>query len=149
MARMHIRRKGKSHSKRPPSLKRPDWLKYSPEEIGEIVVKLAREGRYPSEIGRILRDEYGVPTFRQVMGKRLAKYLEEKGIKYDYPEDLAKLLEKARRMINHLRTHRKDRKNKHSLELIEAKIHNLSVYYKKIGKLPKEWRYKTAVARIE
>ncbi len=149
MARMHTRRKGKSHSKRPPILKRPEWVKYSPEEIEEIVIKLAKEGKYPSEIGMILRDEYGIPTFKQVMGKKLVKFLEEKGIKYEYPEDLARLLEKAKRLINHLRVHKKDYKNKHALELIEAKIHNLAKYYKRVGRLPKDWRYKTVVAKIE
>lgn len=149
MARMHIRRKGKSHSKRPPILKRPDWVKYTPEEIEQIVIKLAKEGKYPSEIGRILRDEYGIPTFKQIMGKKLVKFLEDKGIKYEYPEDLARLLEKARKLINHLRTHKKDYKNKHALELIEAKIHNLAEYYKRVGKLPKNWRYKTVVAKVE
>lgn len=149
MARMHIRRKGKSHSKRPPILKRPEWVKLTPEEIEQIVIRLAKEGKWPSEIGMILRDEYGIPTFKQVMGKKLVKFLEEKGIKYELPEDLARLIEKAKRLMNHLKVHKKDYKNKHALELIEAKIHNLAKYYKRVGKLPPDWSYKTVVAKIE
>jgi len=135
VARMHIRRKGKSHSKRPPILKRPEWVKLTPEEIEQIVIRLAKEGKWPSEIGMILRDEYGIPTFKQVMGKKLVKFLEEKGIKYELPEDLARLIEKAKRLMNHLKVHKKDYKNKHALELIEAKIHNLAKYYKRVGRL--------------
>lgn len=149
MARMHIRRKGKSHSKRPVHMVKPDWLHYSPEEIKEIALKLAKEGKYPSEIGMILRDQYGVPTFKQVTGIKLTKFLEDQGIKYDYPEDLARLIEKAKRLTNHLKSNKKDYKNKHSLELIEAKIHHLAKYYKRIGKLPKDWKYRTVVAKVE
>ena len=148
MARMHIRRRGKSHSKRPVVMKKPEWLMHTPEEIEEIALKLAKEGKYPSEIGMILRDQYGVPTFKQVTGKKLTKFLEEHGIKYEYPEDLARLLEKAKNLTNHLKIHRKDYRNKHSLELVEAKIHHLSKYYKRKGLLPKKWRYRTVVARV-
>jgi len=149
MARMHIRRKGKSHSKRPVVMAKPEWVTLSREEIAELVIKLAKEGRRPSEIGMILRDQYGIPTFKQVMGVKLTKFLEEQGIKYDLPEDLANLIDKARRLKEHLKYHKKDYRNKHSLELIEAKIHHLSKYYKRIGKLPKDWKYKTYVARVE
>jgi len=128
---------------------KPDWLKLTPEEVKEIALKLAREGKYPSEIGMILRDQYGVPTFKQVTGMKLSEFLEKEGIKYDYPEDLARLIEKAKRLTAHLKVHKKDYRNKHALELIEAKIHHLAKYYKRIGKLPKDWRYRTVVAKIE
>ncbi len=149
MARMHIRRKGKSHSKRPVEMKKPEWLQLTPEQVEEIALKLAKEGKYPSEIGMILRDQYGVPTFKQVTGKKLTKFLEEKGIKYEYPEDLARLIEKAKRVAAHLKVHKKDYRNRHSLELIEAKIHHLAEYYKRRGILPKDWKYKTIIAKIE
>ncbi|HIQ13193.1 MAG TPA: 30S ribosomal protein S15 [Thermoprotei archaeon] len=148
MARMHIRRKGKSHSKRPAIMAKPEWVFLKREEISELVIKLAKEGRRPSEIGMILRDQYGIPTFKQVMGVKLTKFLEMNGINYDLPEDLANLIDKARRLKEHLKYHKKDYRNKHSLELIEAKIHHLSKYYKRIGKLPKDWKYKTYVARV-
>lgn len=148
MARMHIRRKGKSHSKRPAIMAKPEWVFLRREEISELVIKLAKEGRRPSEIGMILRDQYGVPTFKQVVGVKLTNFLEMNGIYYDLPEDLANLIDKARRLKEHLKHHKKDYRNKHSLELIEAKIHHLSKYYKRVGKLPKGWRYKTYVARV-
>lgn len=149
MARMHIRRKGRSHSKRPVELKEHEWIKYTREDIEKIVLKLAKEGKYPSEIGMILRDQYGIPTFKQVTGVKLAKFLRDRGIEYEYPEDLAKLIEKAKKLVNHLKSNRRDYKNKHSLELIEAKIHHLAKYYKSRELLPKKWKYRTVVARIE
>lgn len=146
---MHIRKKGKSHSKGPIRREKPEWVTMRPEEIERLVLRLAREGRRPSEIGLILRDQYGIPSFKAVMGCKLKEFLEAKGIKYDYPEDLARLIAKARRLQDHLKVHKKDYRNKHSLELIEAKIHRLSEYYKRIGALPKDWKYKTVVAKIE
>lgn len=149
MARMHVRRKGRSHSTRPATLKYPDWLELTPEMVEQIVVNLVREGKTLSEIGMILRDQYGVPTFKQVTGKKLYKFLLEKGLAPELPEDLQNLINKANRLREHLSTHRKDWKNKHSLELIEAKIHRLARYYKRIGRLPKNWKYSTVVAKIE
>ena len=146
---MHIRRKGKAHSKKPVEMKKPEWLKNNLEDINQIAINLAKKGEYPSEIGMILRDQYGIPTFKQVAGIKLTRFLREQGIKYEYPEDLARLIEKAKSLTNHLKAHRRDYKNKHSLELIEAKIHHLAKYYKRRNLLPKKWRYRTVVARIE
>jgi small subunit ribosomal protein S15 len=33
--------------------------------------------------------------------------------------------------------------------LIEAKIHRLSKYYKRIGKLQKKWKYAAIIAQLE
>ena len=46
-------------------------------------------------------------------------------------------------------THKNDRRNIRSLELIEAKVHRLSMYYKKIGRIPKNWKYKSVIAQLE
>jgi small subunit ribosomal protein S15 len=36
-----------------------------------------------------------------------------------------------------------------SLELIEAKIHRLSKYYKRTGKIPGNWKYSAVIAQLE
>ena len=149
MARMHARRKGKSHSTRPPTLKYPEWLELTPETVEQIVVNLAKQGIPPSQIGMILRDQYGVPTFKQVTGKKLVDFLKEQNLAPTLPEDLQKLIERAERLRRHISKHKKDFKNKHALELVEAKIHRLVKYYKRIGVLPKDWKYSTVVAKIE
>jgi small subunit ribosomal protein S15 len=35
------------------------------------------------------------------------------------------------------------------LELIEAKIHRLSKYYKRTGKIPENWKYSAVIAQLE
>ncbi len=142
MARMHARRRGKSGSKRPISRLPPSWLKITPEEVEALVVKYAKEGYPPSLIGVILRDRHSVPLVKQVTGKTVKKILEENDIKPSVPEDLMNLLERARKMRVHLEKNRSDKYNRHRLQLVEAKIHRLVKYYKRIGELPKDWEPK-------
>ncbi|MGC8569195.1 MAG: 30S ribosomal protein S15 [Nitrososphaeria archaeon] len=149
MARLHARRKGKSQSHRPPASRQPTWVQMSPEEVEALVVKLKKEGVPNSQIGEILRDEYGIPGVRYVTGKSLNQILKEHGVQDQIPEDLLNLLTKAQRLIRHLQIHKTDRKNKHALELVEAKIHRLAKYYKRKGLLPQDWKYKAVVAQLE
>jgi len=60
------------------------------------------------------------------------------------PEDFAILLKKAASLRVHLEKNKKDVHNKRALQLIEAKIHKLSRYYKDKGALSPEWKYDTA-----
>jgi len=61
---------------------------------------------------------------------------------------LGRLVERAAKLKDHLANHHADRKNVRSLELLEAKIHRLSNYYKDNEKLSQSWRYATAVAQL-
>ena len=65
------------------------------------------------------------------------------------PEDLERLVMKALGLQKHLRAHNSDYRNVRSLELIESKIHRLSKYYKRIGKLDKKWKYAAVIAQLE
>ena len=65
-----------------------------------------------------------------------------------FTEDLGRLVERAAKLKDHLGNHHADRKNVRSLELLEAKIHRLSNYYKENEKIPQSWRYATAVAQL-
>jgi small subunit ribosomal protein S15 len=120
----------------------------TPQEIEELIVKLAREGYPPSMIGIKLRDEYGIPLVKKLIGKSITQVLKEHGVAPPIPEDLNNLLEKARRIMEHLKVHKSDRKSVHALELVEAKIHRLAKYYKRKGILPQDWKYKTVVAQL-
>ncbi len=148
MARRHSHRHGKSHSSRPPSIISTQWINYNAESVESIIVKLAKEGNSPSVIGGKLRDEYGVPLSKKLIGKNVTEVLQKAGIAPPLPEDLANLLAKARRLQSHLKVHKTDKKNIHSLELLEASIHRLSLYYKKKGTLPKDWKYSAQVAQL-
>jgi small subunit ribosomal protein S15 len=148
MARRHSHRHGKSHSSRPPSIISTQWINYNAEAVESLIVKLAREGLPPSAIGVKLRDEYGVPLTKKLIGKKVSQVLKKAGLLQPMPEDLANLLEKARSLQAHLKVHKTDRKNVHSLELLEASIHRLSTYYKRKGILPQEWKYSAQVAQL-
>jgi len=125
-----------------------EWVRYSPEEIVQLVVKLAKEGYTPSKIGLILRDQYGIPSVKKIVGKSITKILEENGIKMEIPEDLLYLIKKAWRIMKHLEKNKKDIVNQRNLMYVESKIRSLVKYYKRIGKLPKEWEYSREIAKI-
>ncbi len=149
MARIHSHRHGKSHQTRPPSKRLPPWVAYSPEEIEALITKLGKEGHTASEIGMVLRDEYGIPLVKPILNKSIVDVLKEKKVYPEIPEDLQNLMERAQRVQKHLQVHRSDRKNVHSLELIEAKLYRLIKYYKRRGLLPEDFKYATVVAQLK
>ena len=140
--------KGKSHQIRPVSKRPPSWCKYQPEEVEALIVKLAKEGNTPSRIGTILRDQYSIPLVKPITGKTITQVLKEGELSPAIPEDLASLLKKAESLTVHLEKNKGDVHNKRSLQLIEAKIHKLSRYYKREGVLPTGWKYEAKIASL-
>jgi small subunit ribosomal protein S15 len=133
--------KGKSHSKRPLSRRSPKWCSYTLEEVEALVVKLAKEGNPPSKIGVILRDEYGIPLVKTIVGKGIVTILKENNLEPPIPEDLEALLRKAARLRAHLERNKSDKYNRRAVQTIESKIRSISEYYKRTGILSEEWRY--------
>jgi len=148
MARIHAHTHGKSHSTRPISYNAPSWVNQK-SELSSIIVQLSKDGVTPSEIGIKMRDQYGVPLIRQILGKGINQILEENNSTLEMPEDLNQLVQKALALQRHLKVHNTDKRNIRSLELIEAKIHRLSKYYKKKGKIAQNWKYAAVIARLE
>lgn len=138
---MPKKEKGRSHSIRPIGRRSPSWCKYQLEEVETLVVKLAREGSPPSRIGVILRDQYGIPLVRPIVGKNVVEILNENGLGPAVPEDLGALLRKAARLHAHLEKNKKDKYNKIAVQIIESKIRDLAEYYKRRGILPADWKY--------
>jgi small subunit ribosomal protein S15 len=103
----------------------------------------------PSEIGLNLRDNHAIPLVKPFVGKSVTDILAENNIKPEMPEDLDALVKKALGLQKHLRVHNSDHRNVRSLELIEAKIHRLSKYYKRMGRLPQGWKYAAVIAQLE
>ena len=147
MTRIHSHRRGKSQSFRPMN-KKVDWVEFTSEQINEIISKLNKEGLNSSQIGVVLRDQYTVPSVRTVVGKKMKEILEDIDASPAIPEDLDSLVKRAVRLQNHLKTNKGDRKNVRSLELLEAKIHRVSKYYKTRNIIPKDWKYKAMVAQL-
>ena len=148
MARLYSGKRGSSGSTRPVSRRPPAWFKYEPEEVEALVLKLSKEGNTPSLVGQILRDRYGIPLVSQIAGKRLEHIIPE-DTRTKIPEDLDNLLKKATSATRHLEKNRKDYPNKRDLALIESKIHRLVMYYRKIGRIPKDWAYKPVAASLD
>ncbi len=148
MARIYAHKKGKSGSTKPVRTSSPSWVRYSPEEVAQIALKLNKQGLTPSQVGLALRDTYGIPSVRLITGKPLVKILEDAGSKLDYPEDLMALMKRAVRIRKHLVTYKTDKHSGRGLSNTEMKILRLVKYYKKTGKIPKEWKYNPAKAAL-
>jgi len=148
LARIHSHRHGKSHQTRPPSKTTPPWVTYSKGEVEAAITKLSKDGLPPSQIGLALRDDYGIPLVKPLLGKSLGDFLREGSLAPKIPQDLRDLIERAARVQKHLQVHKSDRKNVHSLELVEAKIYRLAKYYKERGLLPDDFKYTAVVAQL-
>jgi len=140
--------KGKSHSMRPVSRRPPSWCKYQPEEVESFIIKLAKEGHSLSSIGTILRDQYAIPLVKPIVGKSITDVLEGAGLAPSLPEDLSNLMKKAQRLAVHMDKNKKDLHNKRNMQIIEARIHKLSRYYKREGVLSKNWKYVPKIASV-
>ena len=141
MARMYSRKKGKSGSKRPIKRTIPTWLVYKPQEIELLIAKFAKDEKNASEIGLILRDNYGIPSVKVVCGKSITEIIKDKNLLPELPDDLTSLIRRSALIRKHLEENTKDETAKRGLTLSESKIKRLVKYYKKVGKLPSEWKF--------
>ncbi|NHI84140.1 MAG: 30S ribosomal protein S15 [Candidatus Thorarchaeota archaeon] len=150
MARMHTRRKGQSGSRRPSTLRIPEWMdkEKDAEWVENKVIELAKAGNSPSMIGMILRDQYGVPLVRVIAQKRILNIIHENNLERQVPEDLRNLIAKALRIRKHMEENKRDFVSKRGLQLIESKIHRLSKYYRKKRVLPADWKYSPDQAAV-
>src|SRR5882757_11138943 len=57
----------------------PSWLKTTPDEVVEQIIKFARKGLTPSQIGVTLRDSHGIPQVRFVTGNKILRILKSQG----------------------------------------------------------------------
>ena len=143
MARIHARR-----STKPYRTQNPSWVPISGTEIEELIVKLSKEGKSTSEIGIILRDQFGVPSIKLATSKKTTRILKDNKIELKLPEDLTNLIKKAVNLSDHLDENPKDLHNKRSLHLTEQKIRRLVRYYQKNDVLPPDWKYSIRTAKL-
>ncbi len=141
MARMYSRKRGKSGSTRPVEKKQKVWIRYKANEVEMLITKLAKEGNPASKIGLILRDTYGIPNVKLILEKSITKFLEEKNLTGELPEDVLALIQKALKLRKHNEQNHHDMGGKRGLQLTESKIKRLAKYYKRIGKMPETWKY--------
>ena len=149
MGRLHTHNHGKAHSIRPIESKFSLWVKQDTKEIEDLVIKYTKDGLTPSQIGIKLRDQHAIPLVKPIINKTISDVLDQNDLKSEIPEDLNNIVIKAVGLQKHLKSNKNDRRNVRSLELIEAKVHRLSMYYKKIGRIPENWKYKSVIAQLE
>jgi small subunit ribosomal protein S15 len=148
MARIHARRRGDSGSVRPHRVEAPSWSNTDVKAIEKVIVDLKKEGYPSSRIGLVLRDQYGVPDAKMVLGKRIDQFLKENALLPDIPDDLRNLIAKALGLRKHLSENKNDLHNKRQLQLTESKVRRLVKYYVSSGRLPGDWTYKPETAEI-
>jgi len=143
---MHSRKKGKAGSKKPST--QAKWVEYNDKEIERLVLKLNKDGLATADIGRILRDQYGIPSVKSLTKKTIIQILEENSLLPKMPEDLFNLLKKTVALRDHLAKNKKDYTSKHGLELLESKIRRLVKYYVRENRLPKDFVYEPERAKL-
>jgi small subunit ribosomal protein S15 len=148
MARKYSGAKGKAGSKKPIKKVVPAWVRYGAKEVEMLIVKLAKEGQSPSQVGLHLRDVYGIPDVKTLCKKSITQILTEKKALGQIPEDLQALIRKLILIKKHLEENKIDEVAKRGLHITESKIQRLSKYYKSTGRLPAEWKYDVSKAKL-
>ncbi|MBS3109797.1 30S ribosomal protein S15 [Candidatus Woesearchaeota archaeon] len=148
MAKMHSRKRGKSGSVRPVGKKKPSWMSRTPRETELLIVKLAKEGKAAAQIGLLLRDEYGVPNIKALLGKNVTAVLKEHKLVPKLPYDILDLIKRSLQIRKHLEANRQDMPARRGLLLTESKIKRLMKYYKEMGRIDQEWKYDPKTAGL-
>lgn len=144
---MHSRKKGKSRSRKPYAQGSYAWVSTGKDQILSVVEKLAKEGKSESQIGQILRDQYGIPSTKVALGQSVSQILKDLKLSKKYPSDLIDLIRRATDMRKHIKTNSRDKSNKIKLLHVESKIKRLVRYYRG-NKLPAGWKYEPEEAAL-
>ena len=103
--------------KKSEKIEKPVWLKYSEEEVKQIILKLAESGLTAEKIGLTLRDQYGIPKVK-LYNLKIKEILKDK-FKEPTTLNLEKKLEKV---IGHYKKNKQDKKAERSLIITKAKL---------------------------
>ncbi len=139
---MHARKKGKSGSSKPIKSESDKWLEYNNEEITKFIVELAKDDKGASQIGTILRDQYGVADVKAITGKKITTILEENKLAGELPEGFENLLRRALKLRKHLEKNPHDNSNNRGFQLTESKIKRQIKYYKGKGTMEPDFYYR-------
>lgn len=148
MAKAYSRAKGKAGSKKPIKRIVPSWSRYGAKEVEMLIVKLNKEGQTPSQIGLHLRDVYGIADVKILCKKSITQILEDKKVLNPMPEDLMALIKKLTLIKKHLDENKQDKVALRGLQITESKIRTLIKYYKRTGKIAKDWTYDVSKAKL-
>ena len=103
------------------AMKKPVWLKYTEDEVREIILKVIEKSPEltAEKICLVLRDNYGIPSTR-IYGFKIGDVLKKAG-KYESP-DIKNLTAKRKKLEVHIKTHIHDQKTKRSFIITKAKL---------------------------
>ena len=109
------------------TLKKPVWLKYTEEEVKEIILKLVEKSPEltAEKIGLILRDNYGIPKTK-IYGFKISHVLKQAN-KYVSP-DHKNLMAKAAKLEVHIKKNKGDKKTGRSYIITKAKLKKTKEY---------------------
>jgi len=114
-------------TKKTDKIEKPVWLKYTEEEVREIILKLAEKGLTSEKIGLVLRDQYGIPKTK-IYNIKIGQVLKEKN-KFTDPS-LLNLQKRTDRISGHVNKNKQDKKAGRSLILVKAKLKKVKDYLK-------------------
>jgi small subunit ribosomal protein S15 len=127
MATLYGRGRGKAGS-HAPKAEKPYWLKLKEKDIEELIVDMAKQGFSSAKIGLVLRDTYGIPNTKIMIGKKIQQLLKEKGIKTEHEEKI-RLEKKHEKLKSHFERNKGDKTAKRGLQLTESKLARFKRYY--------------------
>ncbi|MEK6839657.1 MAG: 30S ribosomal protein S15, partial [Nanoarchaeota archaeon] len=78
----------------------------------------------------------------------IAIILPENNLPRKLPDDLVALIKMDISIVNSIEGHKKDGPSLRGLILTESKIGRLAKYYKRAGKLPTDWKFDRAKAKL-
>lgn len=128
--------------------KAPAWSPLTAKDVETQVVTLAREGKSTATIGAYMRDQFGVPDVSLATGKKVRQILAAQNLDPRLPEEIRNLLKRVVNLQDHLGRVKNDLQNKRALTLLESKIRRLAKYYMREGRLPEDWSYSSATAKL-
>lgn len=148
MEQEQTRTETKSEKKSSKNTSTPSWVSYKPQEIEQLVLKLTKNEKTPSQIGMLLRDSYGIPDVKTITKKSILQILKENKMAPKLPEDLRALVQRYVTTTKHLDKNKKDGAATRGLQLITSKINKLAKYYKTKKVLPEAWHFEPAKAKL-
>ena len=115
-------------TKKTRKIEKPVWLKYTEEEVKEIILKLAEKGMTAEKIGLFLRDQYGIPKVK-IYNLKIGRVLKEKN-KFQQPS-LINLEKKTEKIIEHYKKNKQDKRAERSLIITKSKLKKIKDYLEK------------------
>jgi small subunit ribosomal protein S15 len=141
----HVSSEKKEEHKEKPKEAKKDVPKI---DVVKKIIELHNDGVATSKIGLILRSEFKIYNVKKYTGKTITQILIENNLEHEIPEDLSDLLKKVVILLKHMKINKKDMTSKLGYQRTVSKIRRLAKYYKKVGKLPSDWKYSDEQAAI-